>query len=272
MKKLATIAVIVSIICSCAPKGESIPAAIKQYYKDSLEVLSARCQDVLDAAYMAEKFIEVREDIPGWEGYPVELYEYYTGEDVYLGVPKKGLVYLLDPSPEKMAKWIVNAIYDATGELKYEDIEKLRTYIKWQSGGQFPVKGVVYEAMYTPGFYEPYVFKDGVTVYIADDDMRADDKTCTEEQLQFYLTMDNSALKPYTGRYARICSTTREMYYEAGGTDEVGLSDTPETRSLKWLDTVAELYKQAWNSDHNFLFDAWARYNFKPQEEEAETE
>lgn len=232
----------------------------KRYVKDSLPALAARCQKVLDAAYMAEKFIKENTNLPGYEGYPVKLYEYHTGKDVYLGKPKKGLVYMLNPDAEKLAKWIITSVWDVTGALNYDDIEAVRKHILWQSGAQFPVSGVVYEAMYTPGFYEPYVFKDGVTVYIKDDAMRADDKTCTEEQLQFYLSIKNSDLKPDTGRYARICSTNREMYKLAGGEASVGRG-ADGLRSQLWLDTVRNLYLQAWNSDYNFLIYAWAKYN-----------
>lgn len=257
MKKLLLFALLVTAMCSCKPK---VDPALKGYLKDSLEVWTERCQDVLSAAYMADSLICERTDIPGWEGYPVQQYEYYTGTDIKINVPKKGKVLMLNPSPEKMAKWIINAAWETKGELNYDDIEKIRKFIKWQSGGQFPVKGVVYEDMYTVGFYEPYIFKDGVTVYIADSTMFPKDKTCTEEQLDFYLNMSNEDLKPNTGRYARISSTTREMYYAAGGTVDVGAGNDGE-RSQAWLDVVRDLYKKAWNSDSNELITAWAKAN-----------
>lgn len=233
---------------------------LRRYMRDSLETVAHRCEQIRRAAYMEGTCLGTVRDIPGYKGYPVKLYEYYTGKDIYLGTQKKALVYLLDPDAEKIARWIINAVWDVRGEIRYEDVEKVRKFILWQSGGQFPVKGVVYEAMYTAGFYEPYVFKDGVTVYIKDDAMRADDSTCTEEQLQFYLNMGNEALKENTGRYARICSTTREMYRAAGGTDEVGES-TDGHRIQAWLDTVRRLYLKAWRSDRNFLIYAWAKSN-----------
>lgn len=228
------------------------------YLRDSLEVFKGRCQDVLDAAYMTEHYLATTDTIPGWEGYPVKLYEYWTGVDVNMGAKKRGLVYLLNPDAEKLATWIINAVYDATGDLRYDDLEKIRKFIKWQSGAQFPVKGVVYEAMYAPGDYYPYLFKDGVTVYIRDDHpMKWENAFCTDEQLDFYTRMENSDLKDYTGRYARIASTNRQMYYAAGGTDEVGQDDK---RIQTWLDTVAKEYKKAWKSDRNFLIYALAKY------------
>lgn len=233
-----------------------------QYMRDSLEVEAARCAKTLKAAYMADKKLGVNKEIPGWEGYPVELYEYHTGVDSRTGGPKKALVYMLNPDPVKLAKWIINAVYDATGDVDPAKVEQIRRNILYQSGAQFPVKGVVYEAMYRPGEYYPYIFKDGVTVYMEDEAAhKAADENPGDELLNFYLNMDNSALKSYTGRYARICSTTREMYYNAGGTEDVGFSDDGK-RDLKWLDTVAKLYKEAWNSDRNFLIYSWALWNF----------
>ncbi|MDO4826296.1 MAG: cellulase [Bacteroidia bacterium] len=260
MKKAILFLFSVSCLLAGASLQARTPRALRQYMRDSLSTVAQRCQKVLNAAYMEGTLLEERRDVPGYEGYPVKLYEYWTGKDIKLGKQKKGLVLLLDPSPEKLAKWIINAVWDVRGEVRYADVERVRKFILYQSGAQFPVKGVVYEAMYTPGFYEPYVFKDGVTVYVKDGPMKAEDKTCTEEQLQFYISMENSDLKENTGTYARICSTTRSMYYAAGGTDEVG-RDEAGFKSQAWLDTVRRLYLQAWDSDRNFLIYAWAKAN-----------
>lgn len=236
---------------------------LAKYMRDSLEVVAARCAESKKAAYMAGKLLGVNEKVPGWEGYPVELWEYYTGVDIKEGVKKRGLVYMLNPDAVKMAKWIINAVYDVRGEVRYEDIEKVRKFITWQSGTQFPVSGVVYEDMYVAGDYYPYLFKDGVTVYVSDEaKWKSETAHPTDEQLEFYLRMQNSDLKDYTGRYARICSTNREMYYKAGGKDEVGFSDDGK-RSVAWLDTVKRLYKEAWNSERNFLIYAWALSNLE---------
>ena len=228
------------------------------YMRDSLDVVAERCAKTLKAAYMAQNFIRVDDSIPGWEGYPVKLYEYFTGKDVRIGEQKRALVYLLNPEPKQLAKWIINAAWDVRGEVRYDDIEKIRSNILYQSGAQFPVAGVVYEAMYKAGEYYPYIFKDGVTVYMADEESwKSKDENPTEEQLEFYLRMSYDDLKENTGTYARISSTTREMYKAAGGEDFVGTSKSGE-RDRAWLSTVAKLYKQAWKSDRNFLIYAWA--------------
>lgn len=233
----------------------------KNYQRDSIPVLTQRCSRLLTHAYMAERKIRTERHLPGWEGFPVQLYEYHTGRDTVAGVRKVGRVYLLNPSPKKLATWIANACCHTTGALDYRHSQQLLRWIAGQSGGQFPVLGVVYEAMERPQVYYPYLFKDGVTVYLADSTWFAADQHCTEAQLNHYLTLTNRDLKPYTGRYARICSTTREQYLHNGGTEAVGRSTTREERVVHWLEVVRQLYQQAWRSDRNALIEAWAREN-----------
>ncbi len=261
MKKLFYAVALAVIFCSCNNANGGLAPEVKKYYKDSLAVLTERCAEVFDAAYMQGTLLEENQNIPNWEGYPVKLYEYFTGVDINTGERKRGLVYMLNPEPEKLAKWIVNAVWEARGALEYTDIERVRKFIMWQSGAQFPVSGVVYEDMYTKGYFEPYIFKDGVTVYVADSTkFPGGFKTCTDEMLDHYIHLKNSDLKPNTGKFARICSTTREMYYKFGGKDSVGTSNTGE-RSQAWLDKVATLYKEAWHSDRNELISAWANWH-----------
>lgn len=247
---------------------------VKRYIKDSMDVLVKRCQWCLDAAYMAETYVGTHKDIPGWEGYPVKEYTYYTPNDVKTGRPKKGRVYLLMPSAQQLAYWVISACWKTKQSLDYEYTMRLLKFIRWQSGGQFAVRGVVYEAMYTKDYYEPYVFKDGVTVYVADPKYVATDeqlKECSEEQLEYCLNLTDEQLKPYTGRFARIASTSREMYYQWGGTEYVGLGDSRETRSLDYLRVVRDLYKKAWKSRDNELIDAWCyEYFVKSPEKLAE--
>ena len=240
--------------------------AVKQYVKDSLQTLIARCQVVLKAAYMKGEYVTTHYDVPGWEGYPVEEYTYYTGKDIKTGKPKKGRVYLLMPTAEQLAYWTISACWKTVHSLDYQYTNTLLRFIRWQSGAQFAVRGVVYEDMYTAGYYEPYVFKDGITVYVADPKMKAGDEQlaeCTEEQLQFYLELSDADLKPYTGSFARICSTTREMYYSWGGTEDVGVSSFREGRSLNYMKIIRELYKKALKSKDNELIDAWCNVNLK---------
>lgn len=237
-----------------AARGQvKLPA---DYLKDSFPILVAHCKAVLDKAYMVQKLVTTTDTLPGWEGFPVKLYQYETGKDLYTGQPKTGLVYLLNPSPQKLALWIATACWTVKGFAGGKYTDSLLKWINGQSNAQFPVKGVVYEDQYTRNFQEPYVFKDGVTVYVKDSTMFPADKTCTPEQLAFYLRITNDDLKPQTGQYARIASTRREDYISNGGTEDVGDAGN---RKIKWLNVVRDLYKKAWNSDENELIILWAK-------------
>ncbi len=231
-----------------------------QDIKDSMPSLIQKAKEVLGHAYMVQKLLAVTDTLPGWEGFPVKLYEYQTGNDLYTGKPKTGKVYLLNPSPEKLAMWVATACWEVKHSVDSKYTDSLLKWIDGQSNSQFPVKGVVYEDQYTRYFQEPYVFKDGVTVYIKDTTMWPKDKTCTPEELDFYLRVTNDDLKPQTGQYARIASTTREDYKSAGGTEDVGSKDS---REQKWLEVVRDLYKKAWNSDRNELIIMWAKNHLK---------
>lgn len=249
-KKLFFLVVIFPLFASAQNK---LP---ENYVKDSMPSLIQKSKDLLDRAYMAQKLLTTTDTLPGWEGFPVKLYEYETGNDLYTGQPKTGKVYLLNPSPEKLAMWIATTCWEVKNSVDYIYTDSLFRWIKGQSGAQFPVKGVVYEDQYTKDFQEPYIFKDGVTVFIKDSTMFPKDKTCTPEQLDFYLRITNTDLKPQTGQYARISSTRREDYKSAGGKENVGdIND----RKQKWLEVVKELYKKAWNSERNELIIMWAK-------------
>ena len=175
----------------------------------------------------------------------------WDGKDVKTGRPKKGRVYLLMPTAEQLAYWTISACWKTVGSLDYQYTNTLLRFIRWQSGAQFAVRGVVYEGMYTAGYYPKMK---------AGDEQLAE---CSEEQLQFYLDLTDADLKPYTGTYARICSTTREMCYSWGITQDIGTSSFREGRSLSYMEVIRDLYKKALRSKDNELIDAWCNVNLK---------
>jgi hypothetical protein len=253
MKKIWLFGFIFLNLHQAKAQMNELPAS---FLKDSLPVWVQRARDLLDRAYMAQTPLATTDTLPGWEGYPVKLYEYKTSPDLYTHQPKTGKVYLLNPSPEKLITWILTTCWEVKKSVDYQYVNELFLWIRGQSGAQFPVKGLVYEDQYTKDFQEPYIFKDGVTVYIQDSTHFPKDKTCTPEQIEFYLHLTNNDIKPQTGQYGRIASTRREDYVLNGGTEDVGnIND----RKIKWLDVVREEYKKAWNSDRNELMIAWAK-------------
>lgn len=253
MKKIGSFCLLIIFSFTVKAQISTIPVS---WMKDSMPALVVKAKEVLSHAYMVQKLLSVTDTLPGWEGFPVKLYEYETGNDLYTGTPKTGKVYLLNPSPEKLAMWVATACWEVKHSVDTNYTFALLKWIDGQSNSQFPVKGVVYEDQYTKDFQEPYVFKDGVTVYIKDSTMWPKDKTCTPQQLDFYLRITNDDLKPKTGQYARIASTTREDYKACGGPEDVGSKDD---RKQEWLDVVRKLYKKAWNSDRNELIAMWAK-------------
>ena len=269
MKKIAFLILlaVVLVSASCSQRnyvsvvnGRSLPAVPQQMLRDSLPALEKKCAWALSTAYMADSCLGTFNNVKGWEGYPVKLYQYYTPVDVEVKQPKKGLVYMLNPTPHKLAMWIATTCWVTKGSISSVYTDKLVNWIVYQSNAQFPVAGVVYEDMEGDGTFYPYIFKDGVTVYIASDewkDLKHDHPT--DKMLNFYLHASNSDLQPYTGQYARINSATREQYRNYGGTEDVGSAQPRENRKLEWLDVVKRLYKKAWNSDYNEIMIMWAR-------------
>ncbi|MEP7233173.1 MAG: cellulase [Ginsengibacter sp.] len=168
MKKLLFVFLITGFSFTLKAQISNIP---DQYLKDSMSLLIQKATQVLSHSYMVQKVLAITDTLPGWEGFPVKLYEYQTGIDLYTSKPKTGKVYLLNPSPEKLAMWVATACWEVKHNLDSKYTDALLKWIDGQSNAQFPVKGVVYEDQYTKDFQEPYIFKDGVTVYIKDSTM-----------------------------------------------------------------------------------------------------
>ena len=113
----------------------------KAWVRDSLPALTERCRQLLSRAYMAEKLIGETRSPPGWEGFNVRLYEYRTGRDIRTGAPKTGRVYLLNPEPERLARWIATTCLEVKGSLGFEYTDRLLRWIRGQSGGAVPGAG-----------------------------------------------------------------------------------------------------------------------------------
>ena len=183
MKKVLLIFFITGFSVTVKAQIGNIP---NQQIQDSMPSLIKKATEVLSHAYMAQKLLAVTDTILGWEGFPVKLYEYQTGNDIYTSKPKTGKIYLLDPSSEKLAMWVATACWDVKQSVDSRYTDSLLKWIDGQSNAQFPVKGLLYEDQYVMDFQEPYLFKDGVTVYVKDTTMWPKDKTCTPEELNFY--------------------------------------------------------------------------------------
>jgi len=193
--------------------------------------------------------------VAGWEGFPTRRYTYSVKDKD--GTIKSADVILLDPSAEQIARWIVSALVEVTGGYDAPRGREIFRHILAQSGGQFPVAGVVYEDILpADGRNEIYCFRDGVTVAIAGVPHRGTDPL-TPQQLA--ASVDGKITRVYT--YARIASTSPQMWMTAGGSKDVLGADGKPTE--KWLAAVRSAYQAAWTSDRNELLVAWVRANVK---------
>jgi hypothetical protein len=178
-----------------------------------------------------------RLDYPRWEGYPVTRCPY---SDIGVTVH----TYMLNADRAKQARWIVIACQDAKAPNMHACIDYMvRVVRKASSGGVFPVAGYIPEP---EGGNVCYVFRDGVTVWTA---LRPywqhpKNNSCGGDGDEMEAPLHKA------WKFARIASTTRPEYKNAGGT--LPFDD------LHWVDVTRTLYQMAWTSDRNELMSATA--------------
>jgi len=102
---------------------------------------------------------------PGWEGFPLMKCRYSVTDKN--GRQKSAPVIMLNPSVEQLARWVVKTCLVVKGSADFAYTDKLFNRVLEQSGGQFPVAGIVFEDI-LPGdsVYEIYCFRNGVTVQV----------------------------------------------------------------------------------------------------------
>ena len=187
------------------------------------------------------------QNFPRWSGFPVRNCSY---SDV--GITTKA--YMLNPSADQLARWTVTACHEAQATSVKHCVTRMVNLIVGDSSGVFPVAGFIVEPAKSAGGKGNgpvcLLFRDGVTIATTTWDTRAPvDGHCGSPAEN-----DKPALR--AKRFARVASTTRQEYYDAGGTEPVG---TDKNHDVRWLDVVRKLYKQAWNSDRNELISAKAK-------------
>lgn len=191
-------------------------------------------------------------EVEGWKGFPTTLSSYHKKDQD--GMVKMAKVIMLNPSPRQAARWIVQAVIDATGTYNSEKAKTLVGVTVGVSGFQFVIRGVHWEDMERSGTYIAYPFRDGVTVKLKRFGDSYPSKALTPEEIQYTLEAAEAEVT-LTGKYARIQSTTRADYAAAGGTEP--------TEGHAWRKVVRELYQAAWGKDRNQLMTAKAKALFR---------
>jgi hypothetical protein len=193
--------------------------------------------------------------IPGWEGFPTKQYTYSIKDND--STMKTADVVLLDPTADQIAQWIVSALLEVRGKYDPEEGRKIFKHVISQSGGQFPVAGVVYEDILpADGVNEIYCFRDGVTVEI-DGVKHRGAAPMTPDQIQSSLTGKITRVF----QYARIQSTSPKMWIDSTG--EKSVLDDNGKPTPQWCQIIRREYQKAWTSDRNALMVAWVKANPK---------
>lgn len=184
---------------------------------------------------------------PAWSGVPLRLCRYRVS-DSYSGGTRQADVIVANPEPAQLARWVVQAALERRGRVQRSDTDAICQNIMGQSGGQFPVAGVVYEDMDGTG-QRIYPFRNGVTVRIEGLPFATREQP-NVTQMAAYRT----GAVAYVGRYGRIAGTLPEHW-----TALTGESVAPDRSN--WPDIVGRAHREAWGRDRNALIVAWARAN-----------
>lgn len=190
-------------------------------------------------------------EVEGWKGFPTKLSSYHKKDSD--GTVKSAKVIMLNPAPEQTARWIVQAVIDATGAYDAARAKELLNATVGASGFQFVVRGVHWEDMERSGTNIAYPFRDGVTVKLKRFGDSYPSRALTPQEIQYTLDAADDEVT-LTGKYARIQSTTRADYAAAGG--------RKETEGHAWRKVVRDLYQEAWGKDRNQLMTAKAKALF----------
>ncbi len=211
------------------------PAALAQP-DDPVTFVGAQLVTVKWGQYMAKNCQPTM--AAGWEFFPTQRCRYGSG---FGPVP----VILLNPDPQRLARWLVTACRDAGAKFLKHCAERLAVRIKCQSGNQFPVAGFVDEGPL-------YTFRDGVTVAFKEIGANHLNQAPTAGQMETVL--ENGTVS-VVYKFARVQGTTREEYASFVG------KPVSDFAGLAWRTEIRSAYQAAWHSDRNALLSAWAKSN-----------
>ncbi|WP_156864304.1 hypothetical protein [Casimicrobium huifangae] len=219
--------------------------------QSDIEAFAAKIETPLRAArYMVDACSPTT--IAGWEDYATVRCK-YTVTDKKTGATKDGLVVLLNPSSTVLSAWIMNACEAIRpSEPLTNCAQRLFRRVLEQSGGQFPVAGIVYEDILPhDGVQEAYGFSDGVTTLLQGVKHRRTEPFSTAE-LEAALSAQPIRTASEAA-FARLVGVSRAEYLKSNPSTDV--------TNLNWLAVVRGEHKKAMKSARNALFEAWLAAN-----------
>jgi hypothetical protein len=216
-----------------------------------IELFAATFEKQLQAArYMEKSCAPVQ--LVGWEGDATYRCS-YTVRDSRTGRKKDGLVVMLNPTANQLSSWILNGCAAASpNEILAKCARRLLHRVMKESGGQFPVSGVVYEdIMPKDGIYEAYGFASGVTAVLEGVQHRRE-KPFEADELEIALRAMPMKTASQAG-FARLVSVTRAEYR--------AVQPSTNVDGLRWLMVVRDEHRKAMRGTRNALFEAWLAAN-----------
>lgn len=239
--------------------GSDAPLRAAEPDPESVQRALAYISDHLgEKREMEQDLIGTIDNYPGWEGFPLKHWRYTTSRKG--GKPgRTAEVLLLNPTREQLARWVVIACVEAKGSVRQAYIKKLCDRIIGESGGQFPVAGIVYEDMDGAPF-KIYGFRDGITVGLKNI-QNGEPRQITKTEIK--ASLDRGTQARYSGFQARLQSTTRAdcraAYLAAGGTRDPDAEVEQGVVDQVFLDLNRRSYQEGWRSGHQVMMIAWAK-------------
>lgn len=181
-----------------------------------------------------------------WENFPMKWCRYRSNG-------QNAEVLMLNPGPRRLTQWLEEACGSFAGNFD-NCMNKAFNQILYQSGGQFPVAGVVIEDMDGDNRGNAYAFRNGVTIQVAAFST-ATESIISDSQISRAFT--DPAIKTYT--YGRPISLTREQltsYARDNGLQIPTLGSSSQRLNV-YNEVLGDLYRKAWYSSQNHIIRAW---------------
>ncbi len=211
--------------------------------------------------------------VQDWKSYPLEICQYQVKDSAGKRLTKTSSVILLKISDSIMSQWMTNTCMEIN-KPNLNCIKILTQQIITQSGGQYPVRGIVYEDILkyhadykkkiyaADGFYEPFCFRDGLTVML-DTFRRNSIELLTEQQKQSCFIGPLSQDAEKVGLYARINGTS-SLDYQKRSNENFKVIHTVGGAILStenWLTISRTETQAAIRTGANRLMTIWAWSN-----------
>lgn len=168
---------------------------------------------------------------------------------------QKAEVVMLNPGPRRLTAWLSDACRGLNENLTTCMNRGYRQII-YQSGGQFPITGVVLEDMSGNGKGEAFAFREGVTVRISTFGTGTE-SIISSSQVEKAMT----ATAMYTYSYGRPISVTREQmtaYAKKEGLKIPTLGASSE-RKNSFHTLIGQQYRESWRTGRSHILRAWLR-------------